>query len=65
MSETSIPGQEAKHAIVGPECRETWGDRGAGKVAVARLLDEYLDCVKAHRGTKTQFHFVLTVERPA
>lgn len=63
MSSATIPGIKAKHAVVTSVCRTNKGVQGAADEAVARLVQEYLACVPGNP-PDTQFHFVLTVERP-
>jgi hypothetical protein len=65
MSQTSIPGTCAKHAIISDDCRIGRTEVGAFNEAVARLFEEYGYLCQAwpiQSGAK--FHLVLTVEKP-
>jgi hypothetical protein len=62
MSNSVIPGIKAKHAIITPVCRANRTNVGAFEEAVQRLRDEYAACLEANE--QSNFHLVLTVERP-
>lgn len=60
-----VPGMKAAHAIVTDTCRENRGDGAAAHEAARRLIDEYYACLRESQPPGTQYHFVLTIERPA
>lgn len=65
MSQTTLPGLKAKHAIVTDQCRTNRTDAGAVDEALSRLRSEALECMANWpQGVGAQFHFALTLERP-
>lgn len=72
-----VPGIVARHAVITPRCRTVppslregaaartadSSEVAAFEEAVHRLREEYLACLPAN--PHSQFHLVLTVERPA
>lgn len=59
---SNVPGINAKHKIVTPECRQNHGDYVALEIAVQALKDEY-DRILGKRGDDgANYHFVLSVE---
>lgn len=61
MTQTTVDGICALHAVVSDQCRQNHGDRRAAEIACARLVEEYMTCLGNPPGTR--FHFVLTVDR--
>jgi len=63
MSETTIPGICAKHAIITPDCRRGRGDESAAIEAMERVSDELFKLMEEWPEDGARFHIVLTVER--
>lgn len=62
---SNVPGMNALHAIITPNCRAKWTDDGAFNEAVERCRREYNACLKGRGEDGTQYHLVLSVEPPA
>lgn len=64
MSKTNIPGLAAKHLIITPQCIQNKGVGGALCEAVNDLEKATLEMIQTGANRGSNFHLVLTVERP-
>jgi len=64
MSQTTINGVCAKHAIITPTCRENRTPCAAFEEAISRVFDEYMEIFNQPGNENVNYHLVLTVERP-
>ena len=63
MSEATVPGMKAAHAIITPNCRVVQGGPGdAFDEAVRRIRAEYVAC-QLDCNAEASYHLVLTVDR--
>lgn len=65
MSQTTVPGIKASHAIITSACRANRGDVGALDEALARVRTEALRVIQGWGPeVDARFHLVFTLEKP-
>lgn len=59
---SAVPGINAKHRIITPQCRQNHGDFVALEIAIQDLKDEYKRILEKRGDDGAKYHLVISVE---